>query len=307
MQFNLLDCIPFSIEVGVGFSPLNFNPLGFHCQGYSFEKHATQKERHLSEKRNTFVHYNLTLSTSSWTTVHDKQFQMCTWDTQTFAKTVSWRNEQEECVQTSKSVKRVVPGLAAQFLHVTGKLRASKLLKQGRLLSSRKTDFQTILLSRSQLESIAGKRSLPAQQSRHQDKNCVQLYYRAQDGRKCNFRGPKRLLFLQNDALFKASPASLVSPQHAREKRRRCGNHKYQKLRFGCTQVTIFQNQMMESQRVKETYRVLHKKWDNLCFRIMACYKEWTFTFWGSLTSCCHSVLMASAKNGRMHFYRVLC
>ena len=55
------------------------------------------------------------------------------------------------------------------------------------------------------------------------------------------------------------------------------------------------------------TYRVLHKKWDNLCFRIMACYKAWTFTFWGSLTSCCHSVLMASAKNGRMHFYRVLC
>ena len=54
-------------------------------------------------------------------------------------------------------------------------------------------------------------------------------------------------------------------------------------------------------------YHVLHKNWDNLCFRIMACYKEWNFNFWGSLTSCCHSVLMASAKNGRMPFYLVLC
>ena len=54
-------------------------------------------------------------------------------------------------------------------------------------------------------------------------------------------------------------------------------------------------------------YRVLHKKWDKLCLRIMACYKEWTFTFWGSLTSCCHSVLMASTKNERMHLYRLLC
>ena len=28
------------------------------------------------------------------------------------------------------------------------------------------------------------------------------------------------------------------------------------------------------------SYRVLHKNWDKLCLRIMACYKEWTFTFW---------------------------
>ena len=47
-------------------------------------------------------------------------------------------------------------------------------------------------------------------------------------------------------------------------------------------------------------YRVLHKNWDKLCLWIMAFYNKWTFTFGGLLSSCCHSVLMASTKNERM-------
>ena len=62
-----------------------------------------------------------------------------------------------------------------------------------------------------------------------------------------------------------------------------------------------FTVKQLQSQTVEHNYRVLHKNWDKLCFRMMACCKEWPFTFWGSLTSCCPSVLMASAKNGRMH------
>ena len=52
-----------------------WGPLGFHCQGNKFEKHATLKEGRLSEKRNTFAHYNFSLSTSTCFADHEKRIQ----------------------------------------------------------------------------------------------------------------------------------------------------------------------------------------------------------------------------------------
>ena len=52
-----------------------FNPLWGHCQEYKFEKNAILQERLLSEKRSTFVYYNLTLSESFCLTDHEKQIQ----------------------------------------------------------------------------------------------------------------------------------------------------------------------------------------------------------------------------------------
>ena len=56
--------------------------------------------------------------------------------------------------------------------------------------------------------------------------------------------------FLQNEGLFKASTASLVSQLHAREDWRPNGNHNYQKIRLECAQVAIDRNRSMASQRV---------------------------------------------------------
>ena len=72
------------------------------------------------------------------------------------------------------------------------------------------------------------------------------------DEGKRNFGGSKRQLFLQNEGLFKASTASLVSQLHAREKWRPYGNHNYQKIRLEFTQVAIDRNRSMASQRVKK-------------------------------------------------------
>ena len=77
------------------------------------------------------------------------------------------------------------------------------------------------------------------------------------DEGKRNFRGPKWQLLLQNERLFKASTASLISQPHAREKWRRCGNHIYQKIRLECTQVAIDRNRSMASQRVNNSFIVL--------------------------------------------------
>ena len=45
--------------------PEIINPLWGHCQEYKIEKNTILQERLLSEKRSTFVYYNLTLSEST--------------------------------------------------------------------------------------------------------------------------------------------------------------------------------------------------------------------------------------------------
>ena len=118
-------------------------------------------------------------------------------------------------------------------------------------LWSRKTDFQTTLSSRSQLESSAGKRSLPAQKSRHQDKNCVQLYYMVRGWREARLQRAKTTTFPAEQRSFQGSTESLVSQLHARKKWWCYGNHNDQKLRFECSKVTIVRNRTVKSQRVK--------------------------------------------------------
>ena len=69
-------------------------------------------------------------------------------------------------------------------------------------------------------------------------------------------------IFLQNEGVFKASTASLVSQLHAREKLRPYVNHNYQKIRLECAQVAIDRNRSMASQRVNsgQSQSSLHAK-----------------------------------------------
>ena len=72
-------------------------------------------------------------------------------------------------------------------------------------------------------------RSLPAEQSKHQDKKCLQLHHGMCGRRKAQLQRAKTTFFLHNEGLFKASTSSLVSQLHAHEKWQCCGNHNYQK------------------------------------------------------------------------------
>ena len=81
--------------------------------------------------------------------------------------------------------------------------QTSKLPQQGRLFSSQKVDSQNTLSFRSQMESGAGKRSLPAQRSRHQDQDCVQLYYMARGWREAKLQRAKTTFFCRTKVFSK--------------------------------------------------------------------------------------------------------
>ena len=115
------------------------------------------------------------------------------WQTEKFAKIVSKRSHQEECVQSTKTAKCVAPCVASEVPQVTDKLPS---------LPS-KADFSQIegytskprcRLDRSWNRALAN-RSLPAQQSRHQDKKCVQLHHRAQGWREAQLQRAKTTTF----------------------------------------------------------------------------------------------------------------
>ena len=131
-----------------------------------------------------------------------------------------------------------------------GLWQTSKLPQQGTALSDRKTDVPATLSSRSQLESSAGKPITPSWANQTPKQELRTTAGRGDEGKR-NFRGSKRQLFLQNEGLFKASTASLVSQLHAREKWRPYGNHNYQQIRLEFAKVAIDRNRSMASQRVK--------------------------------------------------------
>ena len=76
-----------------------------------------------------------------------------------------------------------------------GHWQHSKLPQQGRVLSDRKRGLQTTFcLDRSWSRALAN-RSLPAQQTRHQDKNCIQLHCRAWRQREAQLQRAKTTTF----------------------------------------------------------------------------------------------------------------
>ena len=167
-------------------------------------------------------------------------------------KVVSKKRHQEECIPSAKTAKRVSSCVASQVLQVTDNLPSFPSKAEFSQIE-RETSKPPCRLHRSWNRALAN-RSLPAQQTRHQDKNCVQLHYRARGGGgggSATSEGKNDNFFLQNEGLFKASTGSLVIQLHAREKWRSCGNHSYQKIRLECTQVTIDRNRSMASQKGK--------------------------------------------------------
>ena len=215
-----------------------------------WETRHSEKMPFIRKKETFFVHYNLSLFTSTYFTDHETQIQtfMGHWK-------VSQSRLKEKRART-KSTTQQVRGVCSSLRCISWSFspchcQTSKLPQQGRLFSSQKIDFQTTLSSESQLESGAGKCSLPAQQSETKTRTAYNSTTWRADGEKRNFTGPKRQLFLQNEGVFEGSTSSLVSQLHPGKKWRRCGNHNYQKLKFECTQVTIVRNRTMESQRVK--------------------------------------------------------
>ena len=133
---------------------LTLNPLWGHCQEYKIEKNAILQEHLLSEKRNTFVCYNLTLSERICFADHENKSKS-SWHTESLPKIVSKRSHQEECIQSAKTARCVAPCVPSQVLQITDELPSFP--QQGRVLSDWRIDFQTTLSSRSQLESSADK------------------------------------------------------------------------------------------------------------------------------------------------------
>ena len=148
-----------------------------------------------------------------------------------------------------------------------GNWQTSKLPQQGRVLSSRKIDFQTTLSSRSQLELSAGKpfTSSSANQTPRQELRTSPLQGAGLKG-SATSEGQNDNSFCRTKVFFKASAGSLVSQLHAREKWRRCGSHKYQKLRLECTQFAIDRNWLMASQTVKQYSARKCKIWKRKIF-----------------------------------------
>ena len=106
------------------------------------------------KKRSTFAYCNLTLSESFCLIDHEKQIQkfVAHWK-------VCQKSSQREVIRKNAYIapksQRVY--LPAWISISPGHWQTSKLPQQSRVLSDRKIDVQTTLLSRSQLESSAGK------------------------------------------------------------------------------------------------------------------------------------------------------
>ena len=168
---------------------LRIFPLWGHCQEYKIEKNAILQERLLSEKPSTCVHYNLALSESICFADHEKQIQKFVAHWKVCQK--SSQIESSGRMPTKRQNRKVCSSLRS-ISTSPGHWRTSKFPHQGRVLSDRRIDFQTTLWSRSQLESSAGKPVTSSQQSRHQDKNCVQLHHRARGWREAQLQRAKR-------------------------------------------------------------------------------------------------------------------
>ena len=132
------------------------NPLWGNCQEYKIEKNAILQERLLSEKRSTFVNYNLTLSESIASLIMKNKSESL-WHTEKFAKN-RLKKKSAGRMRTKRQNRKVCSSLRSISTSL-GHGRTSKLPQQGRVLSDWRIDFQTTctLSSRLQLESSAGK------------------------------------------------------------------------------------------------------------------------------------------------------
>ena len=165
-------------------------------------------------------------------------------------KIISKRSPKEECVHSAKTAKCVASCVASKVLQVTDKLPSFPSKAQSSQIE-RQMSKPRCSLDRSWNRALAN-RSLPAQQSRHQDKNCVQLCCWARMKGSASSEGQNDNFFCRTKVFSKRQQHRLsLSCMHAK-KWRPCGNHNYQKIRLECAQVAINRNRSMASQRVNQ-------------------------------------------------------
>ena len=126
------------------------------------------------------------------------------WHTEKFAKKrLKEKSSGRNAYKAPKPQSVLLPALHLKFSRSLINFQLFELPQKGRVLSDRKIALQTTLSSRSQLESSAGKPDTKTRTAYNSTTG-------GGDEWKYNFRGPKRHLFLQNEALFKAPTGSLV-------------------------------------------------------------------------------------------------
>ena len=204
-----------------------FNPLWGHCQEYKIEKNAVLQERLLSEKRSTFAHSNLTLSESFCLTDHEKQIQkfVAHWK-------VCQKSSQREVIRKNayiapKPQSVLLPALHLKFSRSLTNFQASPARHSPFRSKDRRPSHAVVWIAAGieRWPTVHSQLSKPDTKTRPAYTSTVG---RRDEGKR-NFGGSKRQLFQQNEGLFKASAASLVSQLHAREKWRPYGNYNYQK------------------------------------------------------------------------------
>ena len=168
----------------------NFNPLWGHCQEYKIEKTCNPTKAPLIRKKKHFCllqPYLVWKLSSHWSWKNPKvRGTLKSW-----SKIVSKRKKsyQEECVHSAKTAKCVASCFASQALQVTDNL-PSFPSKAEFSQFEREMSNPSCRLDRSWNRALAN-RSRPAQQTRHQDKNCVQLHCRARGWREAQLQRAK--------------------------------------------------------------------------------------------------------------------
>ena len=163
----------------------------------------------------------------------------------------SWRPEKfakSRLKEKSSGRMRVASCVASQLLQVTDKLPSFPMKAEFSQIE-RLTSKPRCRLDRSWNRALAN-RSLPAQQTRHQDKNCVQLHCRTRGWREAQLQRAKTTIFSTERRFFQSVNMIACHSTACTRKMATLGNHNYQKIRLECTLVAIDRNRSMASQRV---------------------------------------------------------
>ena len=210
----------------------SINPLWGHCQEYKIEKNAIPQEGLLSEKKKHFCilqPYLVWKLLSHWSRKTNPKVRGTL---KGLPKIVSKRSHQEEYLPSiaPKPHSVFLPALHLKLSRSLTNFQPSPARHSPPRSKDRRPNHAVVWNAAGveRWQTVHSQLSKPDTKTRTAYNSTVG---RADEGKR-NFRGSKRQLFLQNEGLFKASTASIVSQLHAREKWRLYSNHNYQKTRL---------------------------------------------------------------------------
>ena len=181
------------------------------------------------KKRDTSAFYNLTFPKSICLIDQEKQIQKVRSILNSLPKVVSKRRFHEEFVQSAKSYKCVPPCVPSQPLQVTDKLRSFPSTAEfSQVKRYTPKPRACCRLDRGWKRALAN-RSLPAQRTRHEDKNCLKLHCRARGRREAQLYWAKTTTFLTEQRSFQSvNSIAYLSGAFSRC----CSNHNHKKIRL---------------------------------------------------------------------------